>query len=157
MKTENKRGRGRAPIHGACRSGTQTRLYRRWSRMKERCYNPNCDNYKNYGAKGISMCDEWRNDFVAFEKWAKANGFKEELQIDREDNDGNYEPSNCSFVSPATNTQKQPQVKLSKYKASVIKCLLKNTKLGQKEIARLFDVRQATICMINTGKRWKNA
>lgn len=125
--------------------------------MKERCYNPNRDSYNHYGARGISMCDEWRNDFTAFEKWARENGFREDLQIDRIDNDGNYEPSNCRFVSPAINTQKQPQVKLSRIKASVIKCLLKNTKLTQGEIARLFDVNKTLICMINTGKRWRNA
>lgn len=155
MKTENKRGK--ASIHGACRNGAMTRLYRRWSRIKERCYNPNCDSYCHYGARGISVCDEWRNDFAAFEKWAKENGFREDLQIDREDNDGNYEPSNCRFVSPAVNTQKQPQVKLSRVKASVIKCLLKSTNLTHKEIARLFSVNRALISLINTGKRWKNA
>ena len=67
--------------------------------MKARCYIPSCSNYEFYGGRGISVCDEWRNDFIAFRDWALANGYTDELSIDRIDPDGNYEPSNCRWVT----------------------------------------------------------
>ena len=78
-------------------------LNNRWKGIKQRCYNPRCGCYKYYGARGIRMCDEWRNDYTAFRDWALSNGYKEALQIDRIDNDGNYEPSNCRWVTPSEN------------------------------------------------------
>ncbi|WP_052399136.1 AP2 domain-containing protein [Candidatus Francisella endociliophora] len=68
-----------------------------------RCYNSKAINYKYYGGRGITVCDEWRNDFKTFYDWCMDNGYKKGLQIDRIDNDGNYEPSNCRFVTPSDN------------------------------------------------------
>ena len=56
--------------------------------MKQRCYNPNHSAYKNYGGRGIKICDEWLNDYNSFLKWAENNGYREGLSIDRIDNDG---------------------------------------------------------------------
>lgn len=75
-----------------------TRLYNIWRSMRQRCSNPNCINYHNYGGKGIKVCDEW-NKFEIFYEWAMANGYTEELTIDRIDVNGNYEPSNCKWSS----------------------------------------------------------
>ena len=75
------------------------RLYRIWGHIKTRCFNPNYENFHRYGGRGITMCDEWRNNFRSFERWALCNGYHEKLSIDRINNDGNYEPSNCRWVS----------------------------------------------------------
>lgn len=69
-----------------------------YGNMKTRCYNPKYSLYEGYGGRGITVCDEWRNDFKAFYDWAIQNGFNENLTLDRKDNDGNYEPSNCRWV-----------------------------------------------------------
>lgn len=71
-----------------------------WYGMIRRCYSPASDNYRWYGAIGIRVCDEWRNDREAFIRWAEANGWSKGLQIDRYPNrDGNYEPGNVRFVT----------------------------------------------------------
>ena len=75
-----------------------SRIYNIWRSMRQRCTNPNCINYKNYGGKGICVCNEW-NDFTNFYTWAMANGYKDDLTIDRVDVNGNYEPSNCRWIS----------------------------------------------------------
>lgn len=80
-------------------------LRSRYNHIKERCYNPNSVSYPRYGGRGITMCDEWLNDFGAFEKWCRENGYKRELQIDRIDNDGPYAPWNCRFVTNKENSQ----------------------------------------------------
>jgi hypothetical protein len=67
--------------------------------MKQRCYYPKHTAYEIYGGRGITVCEEWKNSSKAFFEWALANGYEEHLTLDRIDNDGNYEPSNCRWIS----------------------------------------------------------
>lgn len=80
-------------IHG----DKNTKLYRVWCSMKERCNNIHNKSYKNYGKKGIKVCSEW-NNYINFKKWALSNGYQENLTIDRINFNKNYEPNNCRWV-----------------------------------------------------------
>lgn len=79
-------------------------LYKIWAKIKERCNNENCKSYKNYGAKGVRMCEEWKNDFEAFYNWAIANGWRKGLEVDK-DKKGTkiYSPGTCSILTRKQN------------------------------------------------------
>lgn len=85
-------------------TGGKPRTFTIWRGMKARCLNPKSISYKNYGARGISICHEWRS-FKAFHEWAIANGYSDGLQLDRIDNDGNYCPNNCRWVTRTENAR----------------------------------------------------
>lgn len=93
----------RRTTHGESRKPTG--VYRVWAGLIQRCTNPRTKNWKRYGGRGISVCDEWRNNYETFREWALASGYAKGLQIDRIDNNGNYESSNCRFTSAKVNTR----------------------------------------------------
>ena len=93
--------------HGFNRPNNRHPLYQALHRIKDRCYNINDKRYIHYGGRGITVCDEWRNDYESFVKWGLNNGWKKGLTIDRINNEGNYTPDNCRFVSVAVNNRNQ--------------------------------------------------
>lgn len=88
---------------------SRTRLYGIWNGMKSRCYYPKNNRYHRYGARGITVCDEWKDDFAAFRDWALDNGYRDDLTIDRIDNDKGYYPDNCRWVTLKKQANNSPK------------------------------------------------
>lgn len=78
---------------------SKSSLYRTWNNMKNRCANKKCKSYKDYGARGINVCEEWANSFESFMEWALDNGYEEGLTIDRKCVDLGYFPDNCQWIT----------------------------------------------------------
>lgn len=101
------RSQGPHKTHGATvgftAGGKLPKLYRVWVKMRSRCNDPNAQNYRWYGAKGIKVCDLWNDSFPAFEKWARDNGYADGLEIDRIESDDDYRPGNCRWVTKRQN------------------------------------------------------
>lgn len=89
----------RMKTHGEAK----TKLYGVWCTMRNRCYNKNTKSYVDYGAKGVRVCDEWNTRYEFFRDWSLANGYKEGLEIDRIDYEGDYTPENCRWVTRKVN------------------------------------------------------
>lgn len=126
--------------HGKC----STKLYHIWYGIKQRCYYENSVSYKYYGARGIKVCQEWLDNFDTFYQWSIANGYHSGLQIDRIDVNGNYEPTNCRWISRFTNANNKGNNVLFDYN---------DTTKSAKEWARYFGVNYKTV-MTRLRRGW---
>lgn len=139
--------------HGGAARGGKSRLYSIWTGMKRRC-GPlsKGETRANYYARGIRVCADWQT-FVPFRDWAIRAGYSDELQIDRINNDGNYEPSNCRWVTHAVNGQNSRRAKLTMFKARLARAM-KEDGLSCREIGKQFGVERKTIEQIVRGAAW---
>ena len=122
LKSGNTKSCGCLKIQASINNGKKikhgirnSRIYEIWHNMKARCLNPNNKDFINYGGRGIIVCNEWKNDVKAFYDWAMANGYADDLTIDRIDNTGNYSPDNCRWVSAECQNRNKRNVVLLEY------------------------------------------
>lgn len=140
--------------HNTTHGGYGTRLYLVWRGIKNRCKNPNGSRYYTYGARGITVCAEWDGSFSKFKDWAMGNGYAKGLQIDRIDNNGNYEPGNCRFTTLKENNRNKCNTKLSMEKAAIIRKAYKTGDYSQDDLAKIFNVTQSSIWGILANLSW---
>ena len=122
---------------------TGTRLHGIWKSMKYRCFTPKWKPYQFYGARGITVCDEWKNSYLAFKTWAINNGYEDDLELERIDVNGNYEPSNCKWVTHHEQTLNRRDT-----------LYLKFTDTG--EVFRLYDFCSSKHISYNTVNGWRS-
>ena len=115
---------------------SKTKLYRTWQGMKKRCYDPHDARYDRYGGRGITVCEEWKDDFLAFHDWALNNGYGDGLTIDRINNDQGYSPDNCRWAS---------QQEQSRNRGSNIKITIGNATKTLTEWCEIFELDYKTI------------
>jgi len=132
---------------------SKTREYHVWKNIKDRCFNNKNNAYKNYGERGITMCDSWRDSFVNF---INDMGFcpDPKMQIDRINNNGNYEPSNCRWVTQTQNARNKRSNVLSMKKAREIRSKYKAGK-GINALAREYGTTHPNITDVIRNKIWK--
>jgi len=136
--------------HGAV--GTKT--YRCWCAMKTRCTNPKEKDYERYGARGITICDRWLN---SFENFLQDMGYcpNNALTIERINNNGNYEPSNCKWGTVTEQARNRTTTKLTMEKAVEIRYLYNTSYITYKELASIYNVHLCTIFDAVKYKTWK--
>jgi hypothetical protein len=124
--------------------------YRTWSHIKGRCLNISDTSFKDYGARGIAICDEWAKSFAKFyqDMGPRPSALH---QIDRIDNSKGYEPGNCRWATAAVNNQNRRSTKLVASKVSEIRA----SKESKQSLAEMYGVSYSQIARIVSGKRWK--
>lgn len=115
LKIEEEKTRAEHP-HKKTHGLSNSRLYTIWLNMKARCLNRKNEHYNDYGGRGITICQEWLDDFMNFYNWAIENGYSDDLSIDRINVNGNYEPSNCRWVCETTQANNKRNNKIVEYK-----------------------------------------
>lgn len=126
--------------------GKRPSFYNTWQNMKARCNRPKHPKYNRYGGRGIKICKEWES-IEAFAKWALKNGWEEGLSIDRIDNDGDYTPQNCRWVSISKNSRKKSTTKITFEQAKHIRKRAQKGECGY-ELAKEYNVTHGTVWFI---------
>lgn len=139
-------------IHGE----SKTSLYSVWSTIKQRVFNSKVIGYKDYGGRGITICPEWTESYVEFRDWALSNGYAEGLEIDRIETNGNYEPSNCQWITRTENAQKTRGTKLKPKDIKEMKYLYTTENYTQKELSIKYNISCKHINSILNNRAWKN-
>ncbi len=136
--------------HGHARKGKKTKIYKVWANMKDRCSNPNCKQFNDYGGRGISVCERW----LKFENFLSDVGeCPDGLVMDRIDNNGNYEPNNHRWTDWKTSLRNRNCVKVSTEKVKIIK-EMRLFGYKQQEIANQFNICQQHVSRIINNKQW---
>lgn len=130
----------------------RTRLRSIWGGMKYRCFNSSGKHWHRYGGRGITICAEWM-DFDCFYLWCKSNGYQDWLTIDRRNNNGNYEPDNCRFVTHAVNSQNSSNAKLTYDEVREIRLDIR--KYGSASASK-YNVSKTALHAIGTGRTWSD-
>lgn len=115
-----------------------SKIYAVWNTMRARCHNPNNTSYERYGAKGVKVCKEWAGSFTAFYNWALENGYKDGLTIDRIDNNRNYCPENCRWVTAKEQNRNKRNNHFITYKGET-KCLGEWAEILNLNYFKLYD------------------
>ena len=136
--------------HGMCNSSE----YRTWSHMLSRCYNKKVSSYKRYGGRGITVCNRWRNSFLEFYVDMGLKPFSK-AQIDRIDNDGNYEPDNCCWTICAKNVRHRSTTKLTMEIAEEIRKLYIVGQIATINIAVKYNISLRHVFRIVSDKSWR--
>lgn len=134
-------------LHGM----TGTSIHKAWENMRDRCLNKVSPVFKNYGGRGIKICDRWLN----FENFLEDMGERPKgMTLDRTDNDGDYEPDNCRWVTQKENNRNRPATKLNTEAVKVIRYALKYMNITPKRLAEIHGVTVNTIYGIRSGITW---
>lgn len=143
-------------IHGDTCRGQITRLYRIWNNIKARCYNKNNHHYKYYGKRSIKICDQWKNNYIMFKEWALSHGYRDNLIIERKDNDSDYKPLNCKWATYKEQARNRRDNILTMKKVQQIRSLYNNIKISQKLLGNIFGVSAVHIGNIVNNRKWIN-
>ena len=144
---------------------SNSKLYRVWNGMKNRCYCKNTKSYKDYGARGIDVCDEWKNSAESFISWAIKNGYSDEMTIERIDNGKGYSPDNCKWISKGEQTKNRRNCRTYTYngKTHVLSEWCKELNVDYKMIHNrinklhwTFEKAIKTPCFVSKRNRRKN-
>lgn len=141
--------------HGLTDGGSYRHpVYTAWQNMKARCLNTANAKYHRYGGRGVTICPEWL-DSATFAAWAFANGWAKGLTLDRIENDGNYEPNNCQWLTRSRNSRKKSTTKLTYDKSRQIYNRATNGE-NEYDLAREFGVSHGTVWFIVNEMTWKD-
>lgn len=140
--------------HGLRRDGKVDPIFWVWNGMKARCYNSNHSSWDRYGGRGIVICDEWLQDPELFYSWARANGWRKGLEVDRRENDDRYSPDNCRIVLHVKNCQHRVSSKLTQEDVDEMRRMFSAGGVTKKALGDRFGVTDSTASKVINNKIW---